>query len=124
MKQVVVIFFLSLSLGVFSQSYNNPGGTINTCSGTFYDTGGASGDYSDYEWVITTICSNAGNCIVVDFTSFNVENGWDDMIIYDGPSTASTVIGTYTGTNSPGTITSTTGCLTFDFYSDNSTTCT
>lgn len=118
MKQVVVIFFLSLSLGVFSQSYNNPGGTINTCSGTFYDTGGASGDYSDDEWVITTICSNAGNCIVVDFTSFNLESGYDDIYIYDGPSTASPLIGIYTGTNSPGTITSTTGCLTFDFASD------
>ena len=122
MKHVFFIFYLSLTIGAFSQSYNNPGGTINTCSGTFYDTGGPSGNYGNNQWIVTTICSNSSNCIVVDFTSFNLESGWDDMIIYDGPSTASPVIGTFTGTNSPGTIISTTGCLTFDFWSDGSST--
>ncbi|MCW8940218.1 MAG: CUB domain-containing protein, partial [Flavobacteriales bacterium] len=115
---IILAFLLAPLYSLFAQNYVS----INACSGNFYDSGGAGGNYSNNEWTITTICSNSSNCVVVDFTSFNLESGYDDMYIYDGSSTASPLIGVYTGTNSPGTITSTTGCLTFDFASDFSAT--
>ncbi len=99
-----------------------PGGTISTCSGTFYDSGGSGSNYANGENITTTFCSNAGDCISLNFSSFNIENGWDFLYIYDGPTTTSTLIGTYTGTTSPGTIFSSTGCITLRFTSDGSVT--
>lgn len=122
MKQILFISLLLASLFSYGQTYNNPGGTINTCSGTFYDTGGSGGQYGDNQDITTTFCSNSGNCIQIAFTGFSLENTYDFLYIYDGATTASTLLGTYTGGTSPGTITSTTGCLTFRFTSDGSVT--
>lgn len=102
-------------------TYNMPGGTVNTCSGSFYDGGGVSGNYGNNQNVTTTFCSNAGNCLQVAFSSFNTELNYDLLYIYNGSSTASPLIGTYTGTNSPGTIIASSGCLTFRFTSDGGT---
>lgn len=119
MKHLFLILGLIVSFSIFGQTYNNPNSTNNTCTGTFRDQGG-TGNYANNLDRTTTFCSNAGNCVRVNFTAFNIENGWDFLYIYDGPTTASTLIGTYTGTASPGTVTSSTGCLTFRFTSDGS----
>jgi hypothetical protein len=96
------------------------GAQYNVCSGVFYDSGGQSGNYSDNEYSTTTICpTSAGQFIQLNFTSFNLEAGFDDLTVYNG-STASSLIGSYTGTGSPCSITSTApdGCLTTQFSSD------
>ncbi len=96
---------------------------VNTCSGNYYDTGGSGGNYANNQLYSTTYCSNSGNCIEVTFTSFSLESGWDYLTLYDGPSTASPAIGTYSGTTLQGqTITSSTGCITLEFDSDGSVT--
>lgn len=121
MKSILLtILFIGSFITLNAQIYNHPGGTVNTCSGTFYDTGGSAGNYANNQNITTTFCSNAGNCIRVAFTAFNLENTYDFLYIYDGPTTGSTLIGAYTGATSPGTITSSTGCLTFRFTSDGS----
>jgi len=95
--------------------------TINTCGGTFYDSG-QIGDYSSNENYAVTFCDDNGGNLTMDFTSFDVENeascSFDVLRIYDGSSTGSTQLGSYCGTNSPGTITSTGTCLHVTFYSD------
>lgn len=91
------------------------------CGETFYDTGGANGNYSDNENYTITICpDNSGELLTVSFISFNIENSYDFLRVYDG-SDNSVLIGEFTGSNSPGSITSTItngGCLTFEFVSD------
>ena len=99
-----------------------PQPSISTCTGTFYDSGGGWGDYSNSENATYTYCSDNGGPIVFDFTYFNIENGWDFLYVFDGPSTASPMLGTYTGTIGPGTITSSGTCFTFVFQSDGSVT--
>jgi len=105
-------------------NYNNPGGTITTCTGNFYDTGGSGGNYGNNQSIITTFCpSVAGDCISINFSAFLIESSWDYLRIYDGTSTGSPLIGTYSGGSLAGqTITATTsspgGCLTFWFTSD------
>ncbi|HHG84601.1 MAG TPA: T9SS type A sorting domain-containing protein, partial [Bacteroidetes bacterium] len=112
---------LLLAINTVKSQFVQGNGSVNACSGTFTDSGGA-GNYSNNENSVFTICSSASNCVSVTFTTFNLESGFDDLVIHDGPTTASPVIGTFSGTTSPGTITSSSGCLTFAFSSDGSVT--
>ena len=108
-----------MAMNLFGQTYNMSNTTINTCSGTFYDSGGSGGNYADNQNLTMTFCSSIpGANIVIDFTSFDVESGWDFLSIYDGANTGSPLIGTYSGTAPPGIFTSSNGCLTFLFTSD------
>lgn len=122
MKKVLFLFLLLTLLGssnTFAQTYLiSSGGTVNTCSGTSYDSGGAAGNYGASQTFVQTFCATGGQCLRLTFTSFDLESGFDYLAIYNGPSIASPLIGNYTGTTSPGVITSTTGCLTLRFTSD------
>ena len=97
---------------------------INTCSGTFYDSGGSGADYGNNQNTTVTFCSNNTKQMVMNFASFNLEGGScenDYLKIYDGNSTAATLIGTFCGTNNPGIITASGTCLTVQFVSNGST---
>lgn len=101
-------------------------GSTSACSGTFYDSGGASGDYSDLETRVFTICpSTAGAKLRLVFSAFDTEDV-DYLEIFDGNSVAAPSLGTYSGTTGPGTVQATSGnasgCLTFRFTSDGSVT--
>ncbi|MFN5324905.1 MAG: CUB domain-containing protein, partial [Bacteroidota bacterium] len=120
----IFLFFLTWSLvfcntHVFSQTYNIANGTITTCSGTIYDSGGSAGNYGNGQTFTQTICSGtAGQCVSLNFTAFNLEANFDYLYVYNGSNTAAPLIGTYTGTTLPGTVTATSGCLTLVFTSD------
>lgn|GEM_PF-3638499 len=103
------------------------GGQTVTC-GTpeaFMDTGGAGGDYGNYEHNVWTYCpSDASQCIWAEFNSFVTQEDIDYLYIYNGDNAFSDdLIGIFGGNgnldgaiikatqNSPG------GCLTFKFVS-------
>ena len=97
----------------------NLGTVTNACGGNFYDSGGPAGQYADNQFFTATFCAPAGQYISFNFTSFNLENNFDFLDVYNGPNTGAPLIGSYTGTASPGLITSTLGgCITFVFESD------
>lgn len=103
--------------------------SVTTCTGLFYDSGGDLGDYNNDEDFTKTFNSGTpGAKIIVEFQMFDVEYNsscnYDWLKIYDGSGTSSPLIGTYCGTNSPGTIEATNagGALTFQFHSDYSET--
>jgi len=93
---------------------NMPGGgdtlLAQTCNGFLFDAGG-SGDYPNNSLSTVTIASNQNNNVALTFTSFDYAPG-DYIRIYDGPSIFSPLIGTFTGTNNPGTIVSSSTSLT------------
>ncbi|MEM7395068.1 MAG: FG-GAP-like repeat-containing protein, partial [Verrucomicrobiota bacterium] len=95
----------------------NPNCLDTTCSGNFYDSGGAGGSYGDNEDLSQTICAVTGQ-VVVTFSAFETELGNDILTIYDGADTNAPLVGAFSGVNSPGSVTSSTGCLTFHFFSD------
>ena len=110
----------------FSQLVNKDFSTlINHCvDGVYFDSGGVNGNYTNGENFSTTMNPiNPGDHVTATFTQFDLEDGIDRLTIYNGPNTTYPWIGEqygYTGTNSPGTVTSTdpSGKLTFVFYSD------
>ena len=111
-------------ISVVSQ-YNMQDGTVTTCDALFYDDGGPNADYSNNRNLTMTFMPGAvGGIIEVTFQSFETENNYDYLYIYDGTSTSATQIGQYCGGNTPGTVTATNadGAITFRFTSDNSVT--
>lgn len=110
-----------------NEEYIIEDGDITTCSGLFLDNGGLDADYSanlDYIYTIYGSESAETAILSVDFTSFAIEYhascNYDYLEIYDGPNTTSDLIGTYCGTDNPGTVISTNSdnALTFVFHSD------
>jgi len=112
---------------------------VHTCSGTYYDNGGAGGNYSNnINWIYWTFCpNNSTQCLRMQFTSFNVEDGcfwpgrcsnnpccYDILRVQNGPAQNGPILWQGCGTTGPGTITSTdaSGCLTLRFCSDGSNT--
>lgn len=96
----------------------------NFCSSTsFTDTGGTSGNYTNLEsWTRTMTPSNPGLKLRISFSSFNLEDQYDYLYIYNGPDEffADLTGGGLTGTTNPGMFnsTATDGSLTVKFYSD------
>jgi hypothetical protein len=92
---------------------------VTACSGTFYDSGGPTGSYALNEnFTKTFTAATPGAMLRFAFGAFDTESGYDKLFIYDGPTTSATLLGTYMGTTSPGTITSSGSALTFKFTSD------
>jgi N-acetyl-anhydromuramyl-L-alanine amidase AmpD len=100
---------------------NTPVTTLNTATGSFFDSGGQIGVYSNDERTLTLIQPTNASTVTVTFSQFDVEANWDYLYIYDGATVFSPLIGYYTGTDNPGTITSNNGALLFEFRSDCST---
>lgn len=102
---------------------NNPTqNNLNAASGTFTDTGGSGSNYSNDQRYFTLIQPTNASSVTLNFTSFSLEANWDYLYVYDGATNSAPLIGTYTGTNSPGTITSSSGSLLVEFRSDCATT--
>lgn len=121
MKKIYLFLVCILTTGiVLSQTYTATNGTTTytTCSGTFYDSGGAGGSYGNNENSVTTFCGTAGQCVRLNFTQLNLRNN-DILTIHDGPTTASPQIAGFTNTSTaPGTFTATSGCITVWFTSN------
>src|SRR3989339_381942 len=123
------LLFLFFCVAGYAQTYNmSNAATVNTCSGTFYDSGGESGSYNNNESFIRTFCSDLpGSQISLTFTSFTSEQCCDHLYIYDGPNTTGNLLVQAEGVN-PAIIigqvitSSTDGCLTIKWTSDGSVT--
>jgi len=106
--------------------YMGPG-DIELCTGYFYDSGGANGNFDAGENYVLTICSDDPDLsTAINFYSFDLAGTpWASptLTIYDGASTFDPVLYSYTGPgdDAPGNIAATedniTGCLTVHFTS-------
>lgn len=109
-----------------AESHNMQDGTIETCDALFYDNGGPNGNYdNNKDYTMTFKPAIEGHRIKVNFIEFSTEASYDFLYVYDGTTTNySSLIGSYDGTESPGTVTATNseGALTFRFKSDRGTT--
>jgi len=94
--------------------------TITSCEGLFMDDGASTSNYAANQTSIVTICSsNAGASPMITFNLalFDIHTS-DILNVYDGPSTASILIGAYNNGATVQTIQGNNDCLTFEFISD------
>ena len=93
------------------------------CSTDVHDFGGPLKDYYNNEDYVWTINPDSATSLSFDFYSFDLELNYDYLYVYDGPSVNSQQVNgsPFTGTNGPGLFTSSTGAVTFRFYSDGAT---
>lgn len=100
--------------------------TITTCTGTFADPGGNYNYGNNQLFTTTFMPSQPGGQVTVDFTEFNLEASTncssDYLKVYNGKSSLSPSLGTFCGTDLPGTFTADNqfGALTFVFKSNQS----
>ena len=94
-------------------------GIVKTCFGQFFDSGGPNGAYKTNEDYTYTIESETeGAHFILRFVEFYLSDG-DELTVYDGSSTGSKIIGTFTYSNPmPFELKSTGSHLTFAFHSD------
>ena len=129
-EHIMVWLVAALMLVLFTehsnaQNYNlgispaSNGASISTCSGMFYDSGGANGNYGNNQNFTVTFCSaTAGQQIQLAFSLLDLNNG-DVMNIYNGSTVASPLVYTCSACNSAAlTFSSTNGCLTVRFTSN------
>ena len=123
MKLLLSAFFSFISFCVSAQDINMQNGTFTQCTGVLFDSRGNS-PYLENENYSLTICpQNAGELIQLNFTTFNTEGNGDVLTIFNGQTTSDPLIGTYSGTTSPGLVqaSNSSGCLTLQFVSDGMT---
>ncbi|MCX6181220.1 MAG: gliding motility-associated C-terminal domain-containing protein [Bacteroidetes bacterium] len=123
-RYLLLTLWLFATVLLHAQNFIITNGADNTCSGKFFDSGGASGaGYSSNESKTYTLCPNGGAAVKINFNGFNLDNK-DTLTVYDGNSVAASVLGKYTkddllGLTLTASTTNTSGCLTFLFKSDN-----
>ncbi len=113
---------------------NIDSGGSEACEGEIYDTGGAAGNYGNNENHIFTICpKDIHSCLKFDLEFYELEDGTDQLVFFDGPDTNAPQIEIY-GAENPfanngvtggggvcASLTATSGCLTIQFTSNNAT---
>lgn len=103
-------------------TYNMPTSgeyTVSMCGGVIYDDGGVDGNYSPYCDVTLVVNPETPGMMVHLTGTFNLEEGYDYLEIYDGNTTDGTMLFD-SETDATLDVTSTTGPLTIYFYSDGS----
>jgi gliding motility-associated-like protein len=118
LRLFLLFAFFATPMLLHAQNWSLSASTQNMCAGTFLDPGG-NGNYSNNQNITGTICATGGQCVTIEFNSFDLGSSGDNLYIYDGTTTAAPTMGTYTGTGGPGVVGSSTGCVTFRFVSNN-----
>lgn len=97
----------------------NSTSTDTSCSGKLYDSGGPL-NYQNNTNSVFTISPTGASGVVLNFISFDFEQDYDYLYIYDGPNDTSPLIGKYDGNQLPngGTIISSGSSITLKQTSD------
>ena len=96
---------------------NSSTSTLTASSGTVTDGSGIDkyANNSECSWLIQP--TNATS-ITLSFSLFDTELNYDGVIVYDGANSSAPILGQFTGSTLPNSITSTGGSMYFVFLSD------
>ncbi len=104
LSYIIIFFSIKTTLGQTYTISGNNGQTITTCKGLFRQSGTTQYACSNYGTNLSqtvTFCSGTpGRPIRVSFLDWDLENTFDHLYVYDGPTTASPQIADITGIKS------------------------
>jgi len=91
--------------------------TLTAQNGTFNDGSGGNqyANNSDCSWLIQPPSATS---ITLSFSAFNTEQNNDGVVVYDGANNTASVLGQFSGTSIPSSVTSTGGSMYVEFLSD------
>lgn len=89
-------------------------------TGVLFDSGGSANRYSNNESCSFLIQPAANHQVTLSFSEFDYEEFFDYIYVYDGSNTNATLIGSFTSTNLPSSVTATSGAMYIVHSSDNS----
>ena len=75
---------------------------LTECEGTITDSGGPDGNYGNDELSSVTIEAPTSRSIILEFSEFDLEEGFDFLQIYEGVATEGRFLGEYSGTELAG----------------------
>lgn len=111
-----------LSITEYCAPVNMQNGSSNFCNDAciFYDSGGPLGDYGANENFTYTICPpNPTGCLILDFSSYDIDCVIDGLSIFNGNSTnAADLIRVVNGTGTNLIVEVPSGCATLKFQSN------
>ncbi|MDF1694179.1 MAG: hypothetical protein P1U56_00005, partial [Saprospiraceae bacterium] len=118
-----LLFFALLTTSpILSQTFTHANGSATTCTGSYYDPGGPTGLIgNNVDQTYTVSPDDPSRALLVLFEDFELESNFDFLRIYDGPTTGSSLIGSYTSTQLVGDILTSSdpsGALTFRLTTD------
>jgi hypothetical protein len=93
-------------------------GSSSAASGTLYDSGGATGNYNDFENCSFLVQPGASGVLELTFAAFATEAGFDVLSVYDGADASGVFLGSYSGSTLPRTLYATSGSAYIEFTSD------
>ncbi len=98
---------------------NSSTSTLTASSGTFTDGSGLDkyANNSNCSWLIQPASASS---ITLSFSAFDTELNYDGVIVFDGANSSAPVLGQFTGTTIPSSVTSTGGSMYVVFLSDES----
>jgi gliding motility-associated-like protein len=99
--------------------YNMSQTSINACFGRLYDSGGPTAPYGINE-NITTVIEADGIVTLTFYGAFSLQEDVDFLTVYDGSVGTGSVLGVFTGQESPGQLVATTGTVSIVLTSDGS----
>lgn len=124
-RLLFVVLFCLFAAGTFAQQTitMNHNQTVNmtTCSAILYDSGGASGNYSNSEDYTVTVCVPTGYPMEISVSMNTESTSFDYMYIYEGASSSGTMIANRIGGSSyTNSYSLNSSCATFVWHSDGS----
>ncbi len=95
--------------------------TLTSSSGSFNDGSGSSNyvDNLSCSWLIDV---RSGRIITLNFSSFDTEQGFDYVKVYDGSSSSSRLLGSFSGSSVPSSVVSSSDRMYVKFTTDGSAT--
>jgi hypothetical protein len=101
---------------------SQPVTTLTAASGSVYDAGGSAANYADDQRQSQLIAPTGATSVSLTFSSFDLESGYDHLLVFNGSNNQAPRIGKYSGTTLPGTLTASSGKMFLEFRSDCATT--